>query len=51
MDKRTPQKKWRTNMMSCCSPIARGPSYRLLNGRELPSASKIEMSPARSSAC
>jgi hypothetical protein len=38
-------------MMSCWSPMARGPSYKLLNGRELPSASKIEMSPARSNAC
>jgi hypothetical protein len=47
----TPQKKWRTKMISCCSPIARGPSYKLLNGREFPSASKIEMSPALSRAC
>jgi hypothetical protein len=38
-------------MISCCSPIARGPSYRLRNGRELPSASKMDRSPARSSAC
>jgi hypothetical protein len=38
-------------MMSCCSPIARDPSYKLLNGRELPSASKTETSPASSRAC